>query len=335
MRYETVLGMLEAISVGDALGMPTEFMGRKEIARRFGFVDRLIEPAESKLHKNLPFASVTDDTEQVLWLLGRYLEEGIDADVTARCLLSWVRETKADERGYIGPTSLKALAAIEAGVSPLAAGRGGNTCGGLMRTPAAVLGYAGRGGIAGTAGGEEGLAKAIIASCTPTHYSSAALEAAVAFGFALDAAAAGATMDEVMEAALRGAEVGAAETEDDFPSPSSLSRLRLLLEQAPRWKCPQEAMAFLHDTLGSGLPSWETCPAVFGIFLHAGADTWLAVRMGASLGGDTDTIAAMAGALCAAFAGEGRLPREIVTTVTEKNRLDLGATARKVAGGRT
>jgi ADP-ribosylglycohydrolase len=324
MRYETILGILEAISVGDALGMPTEFMGRREISRRFGLVDRLLPPSESKLHKNLPWASVTDDTEQVLRLLDWYLREGVDAEGTARCLLRWIRETKADERGYVGPTSLKALAAIEAGTSPLVAGRGGNTCGGLMRTPAAVL--------ACPDADEATLARAIIASCVPTHNSSAALEAAVAFGFALRAAGAGGSREDVIAAALRGALAGAADMEDDFPPPSSSARIRLLAELAPRWENPLEAMTFLHDVLGAGLPSWEVCPAIFGIFLHAGADTWLAVKMGASMGGDTDTIAAMAGALCAAFAGSGNLPPDIVEAVTRANRLDLQAISLRVAG---
>lgn len=323
MRFETALGMLEAIAVGDALGMPTEFMGRREIARRFGQVDRLLPPAESKLHKNLPFASVTDDTEQVLWLLDWYLREGVDAEGTARCLLKWIRETRAAERGYVGPTSLKALAAIEAGTSPLVTGKGGNTCGGLMRTPAVVL--------ACPDADEEELARAITASCLPTHNSAAALEAAIAFGFALRAAASGSSKEGVIEAALRGAELAASAGEDDFPPPSSAARIRLLVDLAPRWRSPDDAMVFLHDVFGAGLPSWEVCPAVFGIFLHAGTDTWLAARMGASMGGDTDTIAAMAGALSAAFAGRGNLPRGIVETVSTANRLELPRIARAAA----
>ncbi len=44
MKYQTVLGILEAMAVGDALGMPTEFMDRIEIERRFVFVGRLLPP---------------------------------------------------------------------------------------------------------------------------------------------------------------------------------------------------------------------------------------------------------------------------------------------------
>ncbi|HOQ63657.1 MAG TPA: ADP-ribosylglycohydrolase family protein, partial [Clostridia bacterium] len=51
--------ILEAYAVGDAMGMPTEFMTRDAIKARFGaVVDRLLRPDEGEKHKNLPYASV-------------------------------------------------------------------------------------------------------------------------------------------------------------------------------------------------------------------------------------------------------------------------------------
>ncbi len=43
-----IRGILTAYAVGDAMGMPTEFMTRAEISSRFGLVDTLIEPAQGK-----------------------------------------------------------------------------------------------------------------------------------------------------------------------------------------------------------------------------------------------------------------------------------------------
>lgn len=91
-------------------------------------------------------------------------------------------------------------------------------------------------------------------------------------------------------------------------------------------------MAFLYDVLGTGLESWDVCGAVFGIFLFARDEPWLALRMGASIGGDTDTIAALAGSLCAARIGRHGIPAAIVTRVKEANGLDLEAYARRIAG---
>ena len=73
--------VLEALAAGDAMGAPTEFMTRAEIKRRFGRVKELLRPEQSLTHANLPYASVTDDTEQNLYLLREYLEKG-RVDVT-------------------------------------------------------------------------------------------------------------------------------------------------------------------------------------------------------------------------------------------------------------
>ena len=80
-----IRGILIAYAVGDAMGMPTEFMTRAEISSRFGLVDRLLEPSQSKNHPNLPKASITDDTEQVCTLLEEYSEkDSIDPYITPK-----------------------------------------------------------------------------------------------------------------------------------------------------------------------------------------------------------------------------------------------------------
>ena len=146
-----VAGVLTAYAVGDALGMPTEFMTRQEIVSiikdlPFGLINGFLEPSQSKNHPNLPRASITDDTEQVISLLEEYGARGaIDASATAARLLRWMRESNAIEKGYIGPSSRSALEAIEQGMPPEKAGINGTTCGGVMRSPAAVLFSAARG----------------------------------------------------------------------------------------------------------------------------------------------------------------------------------------------
>ena len=52
-------------------------------------------------------------------------------------------------------------------------------------------------------------------------------------------------------------------------------------------------MDWLHEVLGNGLSSSDVCGAVFGAFAMAGGDVFKAICMGASMGGDTDTIAAV------------------------------------------
>ena len=65
---------LEAFAVGDALGMPTEFMTQEAIKSKFGLVEKLIDPSVSQIHTNLKKGQITDDTEQNPTLLRLIIE---------------------------------------------------------------------------------------------------------------------------------------------------------------------------------------------------------------------------------------------------------------------
>lgn len=318
MKQELIKSVLESLATGDAVGMPTEFMTRQQIRERFGRVDGLIPPEKSLTHGNLKFASVTDDTEQNIYLVKEYCKKRrIDVRETALCLLRWARETDAEGKRYIGPSSLKALKSIEEGMDPYKTGINGTTCGGIMRTPAAVL-----------CTPEEdtaSLVKNVLNCLIPTHNTSTALEAAMAYAFALRKALEDAGIDEIISAALSGAETGMENAPYRMCAASSADRIRYLQKMLPGFKNEDELLDFLYGIYGTGLESEDICPAVFGIFLYAKDDVWLAVRLGASAGGDTDTIAALAAALCCAYAKGHNIPDDVLSVVLRENNLDLEA----------
>ena len=66
------------------------------------------------------------------------------------------------------------------------------------------------------------------------------------------------------------------------------------------------------------------------VFLAKGKDVFGALKLCASLGGDTDTVGALTGALCAAYAGGHNIPEKLIQTVVEKNQLDLAEVAEKI-----
>jgi len=309
--------VLEAFAVGDALGMPTEFMTRPAIRARFGFVGGFIAPVQSQNHPNLASAQITDDTEQNVYLLSSYLkEDSIDPVRTAAVLLKWARETGAAEKKYIGPSSLAALKAIEAGADPLTTGSGGSTCGGIMRTPAAVIASVLRGWP---------LEESVLNCLMPTHNTSTALEAAMAYAFALRASLEGGSSKEAIDKALNGAALGKALAPYEQCAASTAARISFMRSRMDSFHNPDELLDFLYSVMGTGLPSEEVATAVFSIFMFAGKDVWLALRMGASIGGDTDTIAALSGALCAASAGRHNIPPDLLGRVLRTNRLDFAA----------
>jgi ADP-ribosylglycohydrolase len=65
-------------------------------------------------------------------------------------------------------------------------------------------------------------------------------------------------------------------------------------------------------------------PAAFGVLALHPDDPWAACCEAAGLGGDTDTIAAMAGAIGGAVHGAAAFPPDAVATVLAVNGLDLG-----------
>ncbi len=315
---------LEAFAVGDAMGMPTEFMTRGEILERIPVIEGLVDPRLSRNHSDLPAGSITDDTEQNLWLIRAYVSAGkIDEQTTTQALLSWIRESDAVSKRYIGPSSLKALNAIAAGVDPAEAGKGGTTCGGLMRTPSAVV-------CTPWDVSESGLTANILACLRPTHNTSQAFEAACSYGFALRSALAASPFKAVIEAARLGGSMGLDGSVYKACAASSVSRLNYILDNRDLWRSEGEFLDFLYGVLGTGLESADVFAATLGLFIFSRGNAWTSIRMATSLGGDTDTVAALAGALCAAFSGGHSIPDGVTAPVNKVNSLDFGVLADRI-----
>ncbi len=102
---------------------------------------------------------------------------------------------------------------------------------------------------------------------------------------------------------------------------SAVTRIKHLAEKP--FASPDELLDYIYYMFGTGLESEDVFTAVMGIFAFCGSDVWLAIRMGASIGGDTDTIACLAGALCAAYANGHNIPADVVADVKAHNNIDI------------
>ena len=77
--------------------------------------------------------------------------------------------------------------------------------------------------------------------------------------------------------------------------------------------------------VGTSLATQESVPAAFAMLLLHPDDPWQACCAAASIGGDTDTIAAMTGAMAGAIHGVGAFPAEAVATVRAVKQISPGA----------
>jgi ADP-ribosylglycohydrolase len=199
-------GALLGLAIGDALGMPTQYMPRSLISERFGLLAGFAPgPLDNPISSGMPAGRVTDDTDQAV-ILGEMLVAGrghVDPNGFARALLAWEQRMIASgSHDLLGPSTRKALALVAEGASTETTGRSGSTNGAAMRVAPV--------GIAFTAKPLDALVDAVFQSAHVTHNTTVAIAGASAVAAAVSAGVAGATLKEALQVSLEAAEFGAA-----------------------------------------------------------------------------------------------------------------------------
>jgi len=313
---DRALAAMQGLAVGDALGMPTQLMSRAEIARRYGAIEGFRDAApDHPIAAGMPAGSITDDTEQAL-LLARALIDGageLDPSDFARRLAAWEDAMRA--RGsldLLGPSTRAAVAAVLAGVPAERAGRTGTTNGAAMRvTPV---------GIAWPSADLTRLVAAVRAASRVSHDTGIAIAGASAVAAAVSAGIDGADLDDAIDLGIAAAREGAA-LGTWIAGADVAARIGWAVGLG-RGARDADPGTFL-DLVGTSLQTQESVPAAFGLLARAAGRGWDAALAAASAGGDTDTIAAMAGAIGGAIGGTAAFPAEAIATVARVNALAL------------
>jgi ADP-ribosylglycohydrolase len=92
------------------------------------------------------------------------------------------------------------------------------------------------------------------------------------------------------------------------------------------WPPAADPAELIYALVGTSLATQESVPAAFAVLAAVPDDPWEACLLAASLGGDTDTIAAMAGAVAGACHGLSAFPADAVRVI-DGNGLELAALA--------
>ncbi|WP_315299593.1 PfkB family carbohydrate kinase [uncultured Actinomyces sp.] len=331
-RLSRAHGALAGLALGDALGMPTQEMSPEQIRAVYGRIAGLVDADASQPYApGMPAGSVTDDTEQALLVAsllvrGRGSSSGhaaLDAGEFAHALLAW--EDSMIARGsldLLGPSTKAALERVRAGEDPLSVGGAGTTNGAAMRvTPI---------GIAVSTADPEAFAESVWSSCQVTHatrqgFQSAALVAA-AVSLGIDAASSSASdvrallweaVSYVAFLSPRGAWA---------PDPDVVAATRRALELAST--PPSPSLELLAEQIGSSVASAQAIPMAFALLARDPSPR--ALLDAANLGGDTDTIGAIAGAILGAAAGVGVFDGRALAQVEEVSRLGLPSVAEQL-----
>lgn len=321
-RFSRAYGALAGLALGDALGMPTQAMSPQQIQTVYGQVTGLVDGDKSQPYApGMAAGSVTDDTEQAL-LIASLLLKGhgsglnLDASEFSHALLAW--EDSMIERGsldLLGPSTKAALERVRAGENPLRVGGEGTTNGAAMRvTPI---------GIAASTSDRQLFADTVWSSCQVTHatrqgFQSAALVAA-AVSLGIDAGAADVT-DLLWKAVAfvrslpeRGAW---------SPEPDVVAATHRALKLAAQ---PSSSPQWLAGQIGTAVASAQAIPMAFALLARDPSPR--ALLQAANLGGDTDTIGAIAGAILGASLGVEVFDAYGLAQVEQVSQLDLPSVA--------
>ncbi len=270
------------------------------------FIDASTDPAIDPVHYLLPAGMVTDDTFAALAIVKAIIEaKRLDVSAFAKAFVDWIDEDEklavrlGRDRGFAGPSTGKVIAKLRAGQSPWETGNEGTTNGAAMRV--APIGFLCPGDIGATVDATE-------ISCVPTHNTNVAISAASAIACAVSVMAVGETdLAIVVEAAKEGAELGAKRGTIGY-CPSIAKRIDLAVQLTKAKKSVTAVQRDIYDLIGTYLPSYEVVPAAIGAFVLAQGAVEEGILTAVNIGGDCDTLGAIAGGLVGTLHGINGFP---------------------------
>ena len=324
-RFSRAYGALAGLALGDALGMPTQEMSPEQIRAVYGCITGLVDGDASQPYApGMPAGSTTDDTYQAL-ALASFLERGrgsLGGGVTlelggfARELLNWEEWMKAQgSLDLLGPSSKAALERVRLGEDPLRVRGMGTTNGAAMRvTPV---------GIAVSTDDPEVFADSVWSTCQLTHathqgFRSAALvAAAVSLGIDWDTPSAS-DMTALLWKAVSYVD-SLPERGAWTPDPDVVAATRRAMQLVAN--PASSSLECLVEQVGTSVASAHAIPMAFALLARDPSPR--ALLDAANVGGDTDTIGAIAGAILGGLLGVEAFDAAMLAQVESVSGLHL------------
>lgn len=339
--HDRAYGALLGLAVGDALGMPTQSMSPEMIRKVYGPrpVDHFVDAdACQPIAPSMPAGSVTDDTEQALLLADELISNQgeLDLEHYAHALLNWENNMRAKgSLDLLGPSTKRALDLFQSGVDAEHTGLNGTTNGGAMR--ACPIGIANR--------PDPHLAHIARLSSLVTHNTSQGIESTLLLAATVAYGINGAEAVEAMTLACNYVTAYLAMNRFEgtpighwSPKASVLARTRWAISWALEHADPNSGDIYDHDMfcerlrllIGTSVEANESVPAAFAIATRYQRRPMDALCVAANLGGDTDTMAAMVGAMLGAVHGADAFPDDMRHAVQAVNHIDFEARVSKL-----
>ena len=322
-KRDRILGSLIGAAIGDAMGSVTEARTTQAILQRHGgYVREIRRPPYDTFSRINWKGAVTDDFSMVYLIAKAFIEKNgvVTPELFEDVLIEWFDLPQYSIQS--GPNSrdrIKKLRGEPYNTSRdhLAARHDLVTNGTAMKS--SPIGMINPGNL------DRAIEETII-MCMPTHPTALGISGGAAISCAVAEAMAGsATKESVIDAGLYGAAKGY-ERSKSRAVPSSGARIERRIHMAveiavKHGKDFEKLLYEMASVVGTGYSCAESPAAVFGLFLAA-KDPLEFLIMSTNVGGDTDTLATMGGAIFGAFSGAAAFEPDFQRLIEENNYSD-------------
>jgi ADP-ribosylglycohydrolase len=282
-------GCIVGFAVGDALGMPAQFLTRDQIRTYYGkSIVGFMKAHPGHASDSLVEGSYTDDTQMMLAAAESLIEcRGMDAARQADALLSWY----ANAAPHRTPTraNIRACKHLSAGRPWSKSGVFSGGCGAAVRMPPIGLFYFRC---------PEALIRSALDACVMTHTDPRAKAASVAVAYLI------ARLVQTNEKSSPGEQV--LETADKVASLDQDMAAMLRWVTQMLHLDPEEALF----EIGTSSDAIEAIPAATYCFLKYPHQFQNAVLAAVNAGDASDSIAALTGSMVGAYSGIEAIPRQ-------------------------
>ncbi|MBS3123413.1 ADP-ribosylglycohydrolase family protein [Candidatus Woesearchaeota archaeon] len=308
-------GCLVGAAVGDALGMPAEYISKNELHLFYnGKIDSYQKANNNHPCAHLKPGQYTDDTQQLILLAeSLVVNKSFNLLDFSQRIGQWAHDcqTIAGYDRFSGGTSMSAGLAIFNGSNPRKTGINRATCGSAMRAaPLGIFYY-------------DNLQKLNFAAADSsliTHSHPAAIDSAIFLSKTI--------------ASL----INCVNPEDSVQEAKSTLTSDLVQRLNYVFENKDKEPNLVAKEIGASESTYETVPMALHCFLHSPSDFEQTVVNAANLvPGDTDSIACIAGALSGAYNGLSSIPDKFTVTLEDylslselgEKLLHLGGTSKK------
>ncbi len=329
MIKDKILGVLYGMAIGDAMGMPAELWSRKRLVEKYGKIEDFLDgDLENEISYQYKRGNFTDDTSQALTILDSLMETDFVPDATniARHILEWAKKENAFENNILGPTSKVTLELFEQGKNARQYSEQALSNGAAMRiAPVGALFYPDQ---------KQQLCDYVKVVSNITHSSDITIAGASMVAMAVASAIEKENRDEMIEDVLS-VEEYAMSLGASTVSASLGTRIRYGVELAKKYESEEEHfLEELYNMMGAGVNTVDSVPCAIAIAYYVSFDVHRCALLCANLGGDTDTIGAMAVSVCGGASGIQGIPPEDIELIRRANHIEMEPYAYAILGKR-